>query len=644
MMRRHVLPNIVAPLTVLTTVYFSQAILAEATLSFLGLGTQPPEAAWGNMLATARPTSTRTCGCRSGRAPRSCSSCSASTSSATASATSSTRASAAPSRPRGLQARDADSHLRADLLVRDGLIVDGSGEPPFRGDVAVEGGTSPPSATSTANGADRVIEARGRVVCPGFVDPHSHSDFTLLTNPTAQSDDPPGRHDRGRRQLRLTYAPVSDASRSFDRGAAADVRLRRPGRVGELRRPPLVPLGRRPLAEPRLVRRPQHPPPRRRRFAPQATEEQLSRWSATSPRRWTQARSASRPGSSSTPGAPRRPTDRPPEQGRRPLRRLLHEPRPQPRRAPAGLDRGVPADHPRGRHEGRDLALRRAQPHRRRAGRWQRAVDTMQEAREVEGLDVLADTTPFRDGLGQMAGILPPWVLADGWEEALKRLRDPAVTRAAAGRLRPLLALHPPGRLAPRAPAGEPAVPGARGQDFRSTIAARRWGSTRWDCYFEILADAGPGIESLLLIGELFTDEHLAEMISHPLFSLGVDGYTAPLDAGLDAVVGHPVCFAGHVHYLRTTSASGDAAARGGDPQDDVDAGAALRPADRGALGRAWRRIWSCSTWSASRTARRSSIRSTTSGRRRGARQRRRGRRGRRAHGRPARAAPRRAT
>ena len=46
------MPNIVAPLTVLTTVYFSQAILAEATLSFLGLGTQPPEAAWGNMLAT----------------------------------------------------------------------------------------------------------------------------------------------------------------------------------------------------------------------------------------------------------------------------------------------------------------------------------------------------------------------------------------------------------------------------------------------------------------------------------------------------------------------------------------------------------------------------------------------------------------
>jgi peptide/nickel transport system permease protein len=53
-MLRHVVPNIVAPLIVLTTVYFSTAILSEATLSFLGLGTQPPEAAWGNMLSTAR--------------------------------------------------------------------------------------------------------------------------------------------------------------------------------------------------------------------------------------------------------------------------------------------------------------------------------------------------------------------------------------------------------------------------------------------------------------------------------------------------------------------------------------------------------------------------------------------------------------
>ena len=53
-MGRHVIPNIAAPLLVLVTVYLSVAILAEAALSFLGLGTQPPEASWGGMLSTGR--------------------------------------------------------------------------------------------------------------------------------------------------------------------------------------------------------------------------------------------------------------------------------------------------------------------------------------------------------------------------------------------------------------------------------------------------------------------------------------------------------------------------------------------------------------------------------------------------------------
>jgi peptide/nickel transport system permease protein len=53
-MARHVFPNIIAPVIVITTMYLGQAILGEAFLSFLGLGTQPPEAAWGNMLASAR--------------------------------------------------------------------------------------------------------------------------------------------------------------------------------------------------------------------------------------------------------------------------------------------------------------------------------------------------------------------------------------------------------------------------------------------------------------------------------------------------------------------------------------------------------------------------------------------------------------
>jgi len=51
---RHILPHVVAPITVLATVEFANLILLEATLSFLGLGVQPPFPSWGMMLSDAR--------------------------------------------------------------------------------------------------------------------------------------------------------------------------------------------------------------------------------------------------------------------------------------------------------------------------------------------------------------------------------------------------------------------------------------------------------------------------------------------------------------------------------------------------------------------------------------------------------------
>ena len=51
---RHVLPNILSPLVIQGTVQFAVAILAEAGLSYLGLGTQPPHASWGRMLYEAQ--------------------------------------------------------------------------------------------------------------------------------------------------------------------------------------------------------------------------------------------------------------------------------------------------------------------------------------------------------------------------------------------------------------------------------------------------------------------------------------------------------------------------------------------------------------------------------------------------------------
>ena len=51
---RHVMPNILAPLIVQATLAIAAAVIAEASLSFLGLGQQPPAPSWGSMLNTAK--------------------------------------------------------------------------------------------------------------------------------------------------------------------------------------------------------------------------------------------------------------------------------------------------------------------------------------------------------------------------------------------------------------------------------------------------------------------------------------------------------------------------------------------------------------------------------------------------------------
>ena len=53
----HVLPNIVSSVLVASTLSVASGILMEATLSFLGLGVNPPDPSWGNMLVAAQSMS-----------------------------------------------------------------------------------------------------------------------------------------------------------------------------------------------------------------------------------------------------------------------------------------------------------------------------------------------------------------------------------------------------------------------------------------------------------------------------------------------------------------------------------------------------------------------------------------------------------
>jgi N-acyl-D-amino-acid deacylase len=64
---------------------------------------------------------------------------------------------------------------RYDLLLRNGLIVDGSGAPPYRGDVAIRGDQVARIAAQIAAPATRVVDVGGRVIAPGFIDIHVHA-------------------------------------------------------------------------------------------------------------------------------------------------------------------------------------------------------------------------------------------------------------------------------------------------------------------------------------------------------------------------------------------------------------------------------------------------------------------------------------
>jgi N-acyl-D-amino-acid deacylase len=74
-----------------------------------------------------------------------------------------------------------------DLLIRGGHVVDGTGTPGRDADVTVRAGRIAAIEPRSSRSARRVFDARGQIVAPGFIDIHTHSDFTLPLNPRAES-------------------------------------------------------------------------------------------------------------------------------------------------------------------------------------------------------------------------------------------------------------------------------------------------------------------------------------------------------------------------------------------------------------------------------------------------------------------------
>lgn len=438
------------------------------------------------------------------------------------------------------------SGQRIELAIRNGWVVDGAGGPKRRADVGITGDRF--VAVGQVAQADREIDATGLIVAPGFVDPHSHTDWTLHANRDAHSTIRQGVTTEIVGNCGITNAPVSEQSLEATRirmhayGYDGPIAWRSFGEYlsdvesGGIAQNLAFFVGHSTVRESAGVSS----------GAPSA-EQLVAMENAVS-----EAMEAGALGMSSgleySLGA---------FASRAELQQLAKV---------VGRYGGMYASHVRNRDSqilesiGEFLSIMEAgntsgqishlnvrhdsnAPERG----WERAVELMTGARD-RGFDVQADTTPFRQGVGMMTGILPNWLLADGYRVAAARLNDPLVRSRLREDCDRYWRFIQKGQWDRVRLQNSPEFPELNGQYF--TDIARRRSQDVWDSYFDVLAASGENMGNLIMIGDLFTEEHLADMVSHPLFSLGVDAYSSVDHGPMSDITVNPLPYSGHVHYL----------------------------------------------------------------------------------------------
>ncbi|GIT82193.1 aminoacylase [Leifsonia sp. LS1] len=436
--------------------------------------------------------------------------------------------------------------MSLDLAIRNGWLVDGSGDPRRIADVGIAGDRI--VQVGRVGHADIDIDATGLIVAPGFVDPHSHSDWTIHSNPGADSTIRQGVTTEIVGNCGLTNAPVTDAS-----AAAVQARMHSYAYDG--------PVGWRSFGE-YLADVESLPTAQNLAFfvghstlreaagvgAGVPSEAELSAMDEL----LCEALEAGALGMSSgleySFGASATQAE---------LEQLART---------VGRYGGIYASHVRNRDAAilnsieEFLAVMRAG---NAAGQishlnvrdntgapergWERAVDLMMQAR-ARGFDVQADATPFRQGLGIMTGVLPGWVREGGPAATAHALADPSVRERLKSDCDRYWRFLTRGQWDRARLQNSLQLPELNGLTLTEIASRRR--SDPWDAYFDVLMAAGEGMDNLTLVGDLFTEEHLSQTISHPLFNLGVDAFTSTIHGPLAAVSSSPLPYSGHIHYL----------------------------------------------------------------------------------------------
>lgn len=102
-----------------------------------------------------------------------------------------------------------------ETLVKNALIADGSGNPLFKGDILIEGDSiSEISTRIKSRRPGKILDAAGLLLCPGFIDSHSHSDVSILAAPEALSRTGQGITTEITGNCGLSAFPVTDKNHS----------------------------------------------------------------------------------------------------------------------------------------------------------------------------------------------------------------------------------------------------------------------------------------------------------------------------------------------------------------------------------------------------------------------------------------------
>src|SRR5919199_1415153 len=427
-----------------------------------------------------------------------------------------------------------------DVVIRGGRVVDGSGAPWVRADVGIEGGRIAAVGNLERAPAAREIDAAGKIVAPGFIDCHSHSDWSLLANRGADSTLMMGVTTEVVGNCGMSYAPVSPLNRQR---IETDVARTSPGvgvawntfgeyldhvRQGGIGANYAFLVGHAAIRS-AAIGSDDRP----------ATTDEVARMEPLLAQALEEGAIGLSTGLEFVPGRSATPEELIALSKVAARYGRLHTCHQRTRN-----ERFVESvNEILGVCEAAGARLQISHNNKRLGapeGAWEQTM-AAQEAARRRGLDVSCDTTSYIAGLGLMAAVLPPWLFDEGPATAAERLGDATIREKVKGDCRRYWLMVANGQWDIVWLGRTTNSMQFFGKTFREI--GDLLGKDPMDCYLDILMKEGAGIADAGMFGQVKTPEHLRELMQHPLVALEADAWTASTEGPLAAMVNHPASF-----------------------------------------------------------------------------------------------------